>query len=59
MVPWASVKFNRSVDFTGSTAIAHELAVRGLVVLLVVPADSTWIERIGGGGELAPGCGAC
>ena len=37
MVPWAAtaaIKFSCSVDFTGSTAIAHELAVRGLVVLL-------------------------
>ena len=29
-----AIKFSCSVDFTGSAAIAHELAVRGLVVLL-------------------------
>ena len=29
-----AIKLSCSVDFTGSTAIAHELAVRGLDVLL-------------------------
>ena len=29
-----AIKFSCSVDFTGSAAIVHELAVRGLVVLL-------------------------
>ena len=36
-------KLSCSVDFTGSTAIAHELAMRGLVVLL-------WGGGGGGGG---------
>ena len=36
MVPWAADCSARllSLDFTGSAAIVHELAVRGLVVLL-------------------------
>ena len=45
--------FSCSVDFTGSAAIVHELAVRGLVVLLCVGSQLTQLalnERGGGGG---------
>ena len=48
-----AIKFSCSVDFTGSTAIFHELAVRGLVVLLCGRSQLTQLalnERGGGGG---------
>ena len=59
------MKFSCSVDFTGSTGIVHELAVRGLVVLLCEGSQLTQLvlkERSwggGGGGGLVPMCGAC
>ena len=46
-----AIKFSCSVDFTGSTAIVHELAVRGLVVLLCGGSQLTQLalkERGGG-----------
>ena len=45
--------FSCSVDFTGSAAIVHELAVRGLVVLLCGGSQLTQLalnERGGGRG---------
>ena len=54
------MKFSCSVDFTGSTGIVHELAVRGLVVLLCEGSQLTQLvlkERSwggGGGGRFGP-----
>ena len=47
-----AIKFCCSVDFTGSAAIVHELAVRGLVVLLCGGSQLIQLalnERGGGG----------
>ena len=43
--------FSCSVDFTGSAAIAHELAVRGLVVLLCGGSQPTQLALNEMGGE--------
>ena len=59
-----AIKFSCSVDFTGSTAIAHELVVRGLVVLLCGGSGGgsqltqlALNERGGGGGGWPLGVG--